>query len=157
MRFLYSLSVCSALLLSGVAVVGTPTPSAAAVQCPDTWTGNKCEYYRDGFKAGRIDRKANLSNAYERHSGQYDSRNASYFQAGYEAGWESGKGGASASIQCPDTWTGNKCDYYKDGYKAGRIDRKANLSNAYERHSGMYDSRNASYFQAGYEAGWGAN
>ena len=27
-------------------------------------------------------------NAYERHDGKYDSRNASYFQAGYEAGWE---------------------------------------------------------------------
>jgi hypothetical protein len=27
-------------------------------------------------------------------------------------------------IQCPDTWTGLKCDYYKDGYKAGRGERK---------------------------------
>ena len=47
-----------------------------------------------------------------------------------------------------------KCVYYKDGYKAGRTDRKANLSNAYERQDGKYDSRNASHFQAGYEAGW---
>ena len=88
MRFFYNLAACSALLLSGVAVVSTPTPSAAAIQCPDTWGGTiKCDYYKDGYKAGRTDRKANLSNAYERHNGKYDNRNASYFQAGYEAGW----------------------------------------------------------------------
>jgi hypothetical protein len=92
--------------------------------------------------------------AYERHNGAYDSRNASYFQAGYEAGWESVKVSQKPSIQCPDTWVGSKCDYYKDGLKAGRTDRKAGLSMAYERHSGAYDSRNSSYYQAGYEAGW---
>lgn len=27
---------------------------------------------------------------------------------------------------------------------------------AYERHDGAYDSRNASYYQAGYEDGWNA-
>ena len=63
---------------------------------------------------------------------------------------------AAAPIQCPDTWTGIKCDYYKDGYRAGRSDRKAGQSMAYERHAGAYDSRNASYYQAGYESGWGA-
>lgn len=57
-------------------------------------------------------------------------------------------------IVCPDTWTGNKCDYYKDGYKAGRRDRKANMSMAYEQHNDAYDSRNESYYQAGYEDGW---
>lgn len=156
MRLIYSLAACSSLLLGGLATVSLPSPSAAAVQCPDTWSGGKCDYYRDGFKAGKSDRKAGLSNAYERHNGQYDSRNASYFQAGYEAGWDSVKASHSAAIQCPDTWTGGKCEYYKDGYKAGRTDRNAGLSNAYERHSGMYDSRNASYFQAGYESGWDA-
>ena len=60
----------------------------------------------------------------------------------------------SSSIQCPDTWVGTKCDYYNDGNKAGLKDRKAGLIMAYERHDGTYDSRNASYYQAGYEAGW---
>jgi len=54
----------------------------------------------------------------------------------------------------PRHLTGSKCEYYKDGHKAGRKDRKAGLSMAYERHDGAYDSANASYYQAGYEDGW---
>jgi len=54
MRFFYNLAACSALLLSGVAVLSTPSPSAAAIQCPDTWGGTiKCDYYKDGYKAGK--------------------------------------------------------------------------------------------------------
>jgi hypothetical protein len=160
MRFLFGLAASSTLLLAGAPLISIQPAAAAPVQCPDTWTGIKCDYYQDGYKAGRTDRKAGLSMAYERHNGAYDSRNASYYQAGYEEGWQSVKAAAQparqSSIQCPDTWTGGKCEYYKDGYKAGATDRKAGLSNAYERHAGAYDSRNASYYQAGYESGWGA-
>lgn len=156
MRFLFGLAASSTLLLFGVPLIGIQPAAAAPIQCPDTWTGNKCDYYQDGYKAGRNDHKAGLSMAFERHDGKYDSQNASYFQAGYEAGWQSVKTAQHSSIKCPDTWTGNKCDYYKDGFKAGRSDRKAGLSMAFERHDGKYDSRNASYFQAGYEAGWSA-
>ena len=158
MRLLFGLAASSALLFAGAPLIAIQPASAAPIQCPDTWTGNKCEYYQDGYKAGRKDRKAGLSMAYERHSDAYDSRNASYYQAGYEEGWQSVKAAQqpaqSSRIQCPDTWTGAKCAYYQDGYKAGRTDRKAGLSMAYERHNGAYDSRNASYYQAGYEAGW---
>lgn len=156
MRFLFGLAASSTLLLAGAPLISIQPAAAAPVQCPDTWTGIKCDYYQDGYKAGRSDRKAGQSMAYERHSGAYDSRNASYYQAGYEEGWQSVKAAPQSAIQCPDTWTGGKCEYYKDGYKAGATDRKAGMSNAYERHAGAYDSRNASYYQAGYEAGWGA-
>ena len=155
MRFLYTLATCSVLALSGAAVVSLPSPSKAAIQCPDTWGGTiKCDYYKDGYKAGRTDRKSGLSNAYERHDGKYDSRNASYFQAGYEDGWGSAQAAQSSAVKCPDTWTGIKCDYFRDGYKAGKGDRNANMSNYYGRHSDAYDSRNESYYQEGYEAGW---
>lgn len=160
MRRFFGLAASATLLFSGLTLVGLPPANAKPVQCPDTWTGTKCDYYKDGFKAGKSDRKAGLSMAYERHDGAYDSRNASYYQEGYEAGWQSVQGGAAgqpaqqSTIQCPDTWVGTKCDYYKDGYKAGRQDRKANMSMCYGRHSDAYDSRNESYFQAGYEAGW---
>lgn len=89
MRSFYKLAACSALLISGVAVVSTPSPSSAAIQCPDTWGGTiKCDYYKDGYKAGKQDRKAGLSMYYGRHDGAYDSRNESYYQAGYEDGWQ---------------------------------------------------------------------
>lgn len=44
--------------------------------------------------------------------------------------------------------------YYDDGCKAGKEDRKAGMSMAYERHDGMYDTENAGSFQAGYEKCW---
>ena len=155
MRFAYILATSSLLALSGAALFTPPSVTAAPVQCPDTWGGTiKCDYYKDGYKAGRRDRSSGLSNAYERHEGKYDSRNASYFQAGYEEGWGGSAPAPSASIKCPDTWTGGKCEYFRDGYKAGKSDRRANLSNYYGRHNGAYDSRNESYYQEGYEAGW---
>lgn len=88
MRVLFALAATSALVFGAASIVAVQPANAAPIQCPDTWTGNKCEYYRDGYKAGVKDRKAGLSNAYERHEGAYDTANASYFQAGYETGWD---------------------------------------------------------------------
>lgn len=87
MRLLFGLAASSALLFAAAPLLSIQPASAASIQCPDIWTGNQCEYYQDGNKAGRQDRKAGLSMAYERHDGAYDSRHASYYQAGYEAGW----------------------------------------------------------------------
>jgi hypothetical protein len=87
MRRFFGLAASATLLFSGLTLVGLPPANAKPVQCPDTWTGTKCDYYKNGFKAGKSDRKAGLSMAYERHDGAYDSRNASYYQAGYEDGW----------------------------------------------------------------------
>jgi hypothetical protein len=75
MRRFFGLAASATLLFSGLTLVGLPPANAKPVQCPDT------------FKAGKSDRKAGLSMAYERHDGAYDSRNASYYQAGYEDGW----------------------------------------------------------------------
>lgn len=87
MRRYFGLAVSAALLFSGLSLVDLPPANAKPIRCPDTWEGNKCEYYRDGYKAGKSDRKAGLSMAYERHDGAYDTQNASYYQAGYEDGW----------------------------------------------------------------------
>jgi hypothetical protein len=88
MRFNYPLAAASILLSAAVPLISVQPVSAAPIKCPDTWTGIKCDYFRDGYKAGRQDRKANLSNYYGRHEGAYDSRNESYYQEGYESGWE---------------------------------------------------------------------
>ncbi|MFN5745075.1 MAG: hypothetical protein ACK443_03165 [Methylococcaceae bacterium] len=64
---------------------GKPTHQA---KCPDTWDSNKCAYFSDGYKAGKTDRQANQSMAYERHSDQYDSRFEEAYRVGYEEGWQ---------------------------------------------------------------------
>jgi hypothetical protein len=62
-----------------------------------------------------------------------------------------------AIITCPSDITGVNCDYYKDGYKLGVEDRRANLSDSYERHSDKYDSRFEPPFRSGFEAGYNSN
>lgn len=88
MRSFLGLAAGVALLTAAVPLVGVQPVSAKPIVCPDTWAGIKCDYYKDGYKAGRKDRKANMSMAYERHNDSYDSRNESYYQAGYEDGWK---------------------------------------------------------------------
>lgn len=87
MRRFLGLAASSAILVTGLSLVGLPPANAKPIKCPDTWEGIKCDYYKDGYKAGKGDRKAGLSMAYERHDGAYDTQNASYYQAGYEDGW----------------------------------------------------------------------
>ncbi len=52
---------------------------------------NECEYYKDGMQMGRQDRRANMSRAYERHAGMYDSRFEKAFATGYKEGWNHGR------------------------------------------------------------------
>ena len=60
--------------------------------CPYDHPGrsNECAYYRDGYKAGKKDRRINMSRAYERHGDAYDSRFEEYFAEGYRKGWDEG-------------------------------------------------------------------
>ena len=88
MRSLLGLTAASTLLAVVMPLISVQPVNAAPIKCPDTWTGIKCDYFKDGYKAGRRDRKANMSMYYGRHSDSYDSRNESYFQEGYEAGWQ---------------------------------------------------------------------
>lgn len=88
MRSLVGLAIGATLLAGAVPLIGAQPASAKPIVCPDTWTGLNCDYYKDGYKAGRQDRKANMSMAYERHSGAYDSRFEANYQAGYEDGWK---------------------------------------------------------------------
>lgn len=56
-------------------------------QCPAGMESNNCEYYKDGFNAGKEDRAIGLSNAYERHENSYDGRFESSYAQGYDKGW----------------------------------------------------------------------
>ncbi|MEB3260377.1 MAG: hypothetical protein VKP63_07110 [Cyanobacteriota bacterium] len=88
MRFLAGLALSATLFTAAAPLISVQPANAKPIKCPDTWNGIKCDYYKDGYKAGRQDRKANMSMAYERHNDAYDSRNESYYQAGYEDGWK---------------------------------------------------------------------
>ncbi|MCA3556218.1 hypothetical protein [Aestuariivirga sp.] len=65
---------------------------AAAAAAPSDGTDAKASaYYDDGCAAGKADKKAGLSMAYERHSGAYDTEVESTYQAGYEKCWMKAK------------------------------------------------------------------
>jgi hypothetical protein len=134
---------------------------APANACPRGMDSYDCDYYKSGMKAGRGDRAAHQSAVYERHSDQYDSRFEPAFKAGYEKGWGVPKGASSAAIpekasgpSCPSGMEVNRCEYYKDGFKKGREDRAAHMSDAYQRHSEEYNTEFESHFRQGYEVGW---
>lgn len=55
--------------------------------CPTDLGGNECEYFLDGYKAGKDDADMSMSRAYQRHGDAYDSRFEAYFARGYQAGW----------------------------------------------------------------------
>jgi len=55
---------------------------------------------------------------------------------------------------CDSRTKGSECEYYKDGYKAGKDDGKASMSRFYGRHSDSYDSRFEPFFADGYKDGW---
>ncbi len=58
------------------------------------------------------------------------------------------------SGSCPQDVRGNECEYFKDGYRAGKEDGKMSMSRLFERHSDSYDSRFKSFFADGYNNGW---
>lgn len=62
--------------------------------------------------------------------------------------------GDRRSGTCPNDLGGNECEYYMDGYKAGKDDAQMSMSRAYERHADYYDSRFEEYFARGYQSGW---
>ena len=82
------LAAGAALITATIPLISVLPANAKPIKCPDTWTGITCDYYKDGYKAGRQDRKANMSMYYGRHSGAYDSRFEENYKQGYEDGWK---------------------------------------------------------------------
>ena len=79
------------LLASITAVTLITAMSVAAQESGSDGTDERASaYYDDGCEAGRNDRAAGLSMAYERHAGEYDSEDEGSFQAGYEKCWSEG-------------------------------------------------------------------
>ena len=67
------------------------TPAKGSASGSDGTDAKASAYYDDGCKAGKADKKAGLSMAYERHAGEYDSEVEGTYQAGYEKCWMKAK------------------------------------------------------------------
>lgn len=79
-------------LLASFAALSVTTLLGACAEesvAPGTDTRN-APYFDLGCEAGRSDRRANMSMAYERHAGQYDTEAEPTFQAGYDKCWMEG-------------------------------------------------------------------
>lgn len=106
---------------------------------------NKCEKnYTWGADSDGIwvDRKCNAIFKHRDPDGAHDDYQEPYVRT------------AGASGDCPSDIRGNECEYYVDGYKAGKNDGELSMSRVYERYSDGYDSRFEPYFARGYDAGW---
>lgn len=79
-------------LLASIAALTflTATTLSAQESGSDGTDENASAYYDDGCEAGKNDKAAGLSMAYERHAGEYDTENEGSFQAGYEKCWSEG-------------------------------------------------------------------
>jgi hypothetical protein len=76
------------LLSSDAAVAVLTILGACTEETVATGTDERASaYFDDGCAAGRSDRLAGLSMAYERNAGAFDSESAGSFQAGYEKCW----------------------------------------------------------------------
>lgn len=124
---------------------------------------NNRAYYEDGYRAGRRDARNNQSMAYQRHAGDYDSRFEQYFARGYREGWSDQHANVDmkaspkaddSPCRPPSGLEPNAKAYFRDGCHAGRQDGRAHMSMAYQRHTGVYDSRFESAYRQGYETGW---
>ena len=79
------------LLASITAVTFITAMSVTAQESGSDGTDeNASAYYDDGCEAGKNDKAAGLSMAYERHAGEYDTEDEGSFQAGYEKCWSEG-------------------------------------------------------------------
>lgn len=87
------LIIASAIMLSACntstqpQVAASSRSTSAPTGCPASMDAMACDYYKDGIKAGKTDKAAHMSDAYQRHQDQYDSRFEAPFRAGYATGW----------------------------------------------------------------------
>jgi len=89
-----------------------------------------------------VDRKCKAVFYYSGEGGRHNDYTESHVRNHHRSG------------TCPTDLGGNECEYYIDGYKAGKDDANMSMSRAYQRHSDYYDSRFEEYFARGYQAGW---
>lgn len=89
-----------------------------------------------------VDRKCKAIFYYSGEGGRHNDYTERHVRNSYRSG------------SCPTDLGGNECEYFLDGYKAGKDDANMSMSRAYQRHSDYYDSRFEEYFARGYQAGW---
>lgn len=122
--------------------------------------------FQHAYERGVRDGRADGAHLYEynpmshgrKESLKWDDRGDCY-REGYDIGYQNAaadakKKPASPSHDNAPASGSNERAYYDDGCHEGTGDAQANMSMAYERHAGMYDSRFEPYFKQGYENCW---
>lgn len=144
----------SSKLLAAVAVLsvmGMSQAFAAEMACGSTGGMNRCPL--PGADKMKVKVKQVIEGKCEHETGWWADSDGIVVDKGCNAVFKY-KAAAAATTTATDGTDANASAYYDDGCAAGKTDKKAGLSMAYERHAGAYDTANASTYQAGYEKCW---
>jgi hypothetical protein len=151
----FSIKVFAVLLGCGL---GLQVASAAAQNCGIEHQ----RAYEFGVSDGRVD-GAHLAEynpmRHGRKVAMASTGRGECYRQGYQVGYENAAADARKRPSRPTydnapSETSNERAYYDDGCHEGTRDAQMSMSMAYQRHSGMYDSRFEPYFAKGYEHCW---
>jgi hypothetical protein len=117
--------------------------------------------YNEAYQFGQQDARSGSNSNYRRYSDGYNRRQESFFQRGYEAGYNSTR---RADRYDNDRYNNNQFDLsrlsanerrvYDDGYRLGQQDARSGYSLNYRRYNNRYTFQQESFFQRGYEVGY---
>lgn len=123
-----------------------------------------------GYRVGQDDYRHNLNMSTARHRGLFDKNTEDSFRAGYSSGYNQAKendryrqkgkpqysSGYSPYTQAPKEASSEERNRhaYDVGYRVGQDDFHRGLKKSYSRHDSLFDSKTASSFNSGYQAGY---
>lgn len=142
----------SALLaFTAALLLGIGAASASEITCGSTGGMNRCPL--PGADKMKVKVKQVLEGKCDHETGWWADSDGIVVDKGCNAVFKY-KAVAAAAPAASSGTDANASAYYDDGCAAGKADKKAGLSMAYERHDGAYDTANASSYEAGYNKCW---
>jgi len=112
--------------------------------------------YNEAYQFGQQDARSGSSSNYRRYSDGYNRQQESFFQRGYEVGYNSnGRNDRYNNDQFDlSRLTTSERRVYDDGYRLGQQDARSASSLNYRRYSNRYNFQQQPFFQRGYEVGY---
>ena len=135
------------LAFTAAVLLGIGTASASEITCGSTGGMNRCPL--PGADMMKVKVKQVLEGKCAHETGWWADSDDIVVDKGCIAVFK-----YSASASTSGGTDAIASAYYDDGCKAGKADKKAGLSMAYERHDGAYDTANAGSYEAGYNKCW---
>jgi len=136
------------LAFTAAMLIGIGTASAAEITCGSTGGMNRCPL--PGADTMHVKVKQVLEGDCTHETGWWADSDGVVVDKGCNAvfTYKASAGSSSGSTDSMDSV------YYDNGCKAGKKDKKAHLSMAYDRHAGDYDLAHAPSYEAGYNKCW---